>query len=241
VSESPTLTDLLDDGALMSFEHQEHLIEVLGEHRWDVTFDPPRLAFSGDHPLVCTRFHLLGSAAPGPQSWLWSWANPTNYRPEVTALAASLRDFGLEHGIPELANGEIPFTELPGSPTDPLRVTWLMGELAKSVSGNWTLYMGDAGRGTRIGMLVEHPDFTLPEPGPSQVMRIMREGIASLQLPDHKRALHSYAVRRGLDFAFNEDRSTMSFTWPGVESVAVIAFDERGRVTRMYATERAES
>ncbi|WP_206055121.1 DUF6882 domain-containing protein [Nocardia sp. CS682] len=235
--ESPTLEQLLDDAALMSFEHQEHSIEVLGEHRWQVSYEPPRFEFFGEKPLVCTRFHVLGTAAPGPRSWLWSWANNDWYPPEVTELARSVRDYGLRHGISALCTDEVPFAELPGAPTDPNRATWLMGELAKAVSGSWTWYSCDVGGGTRLAVLIEHPDLALPAPDLMHTMQALT-GVFKLDLPDHKRALHSYAMQRGLTATFATDGSTMRIAGPGIE--VAIAFNERGLVTAMSSSTGAE-
>jgi hypothetical protein len=225
---------LLDDAALMSFEHQLHLVEVLGDHQWEVNFQEQRFAFTGAHPLVCTRFHLLGSAAPGPQSWLWSWANPTSYPPAVTALAASLRDFGQQHGIRELASGEIPFGSLPNSPTEPNQVAWFMAEAAKAVSGSWTSYVGDAGGGTRLAVLIEHPDLVLPPPAPTRIMRVLQQGAAELPLYDHRRALHSYAMRRGLGATFSTNYAQLQITGPGFG--ATVQFTDRGLIAAVSAT-----
>jgi hypothetical protein len=228
VSESPTIDQLLDDAALMSFEHQEHLIQLLGQHRWDVAFQPPRFTFTGDHSFECTRLHVLGSAAPGPSSWLWSWANVNaGYPAEVTALAESVREFGARHDIALLAEGEVPFEVLPGAPNDPGRVAWIMGELAKAVSGTWTSYTGDIGRGSRLLVLLEHPDLGLPPAGRLTISRVL-EAVFRLQLPDHRRAIHSYAVRRDLNPVFSADQSVLSLTGPDFETV--IRFDEQGLV-----------
>jgi hypothetical protein len=228
VSQSPTLIQLFDDSALLSFEHQLHLSELLGQHRWEVNFDERRFEFVGDHPLVCTGLHLLGSAAPGPRSWLWSWANPWGYPAEVTGLAASVRDFGQRHGIPELANGEVPFDALPGSPAEPNQIAWMMGEAAKAVSHRWTSYTGDAGGGTRLAVLIEHPDFALPAPAPARVMRVLQQGLLEVPMNDHRRAVHSYAVGRGLAPAFNGDFSQLTITGPQLE--AVVHFNDRGLI-----------
>jgi len=40
-----TLTDLIDDAALFSLEHQLHLVDVLGEHDWHADLRAPRLEF----------------------------------------------------------------------------------------------------------------------------------------------------------------------------------------------------
>lgn len=43
--------------------------------------------------------------------------NPAAYPETVTGLAQSARDFGIHHRIGELANMEVPFATLPGTPT----------------------------------------------------------------------------------------------------------------------------
>ena len=59
-------------------------------------------------------------------------------------------------------------------------------------------------------------------------MRVLGEGLASLPLSDHRRALYGYAVRRGLEAAFSPDRARLTITGPDFEVVA--EFDEQGRV-----------
>ncbi|MBF6171566.1 hypothetical protein IU476_08785 [Nocardia blacklockiae] len=222
----------MDDAALMSYEHQEYMGEVLGVPAWAVAYEPPRFTFTGDRELVCTRFHVLGTAAPGPQSWLWSWANPDWYPDEVTALAESVRDYGVRHGISLLSEPEVPFAEFPGSPTEPVRVNWLVGELAKAVSGSWTWYSAPVGGGTRLAVLVEHPDLVVPAPDMLRVSRVM-QAVDKLGLPDHRRALHSYAVRRGLDAGFSEDGSKLYVEGPGLR--IAVAFNENGLLTALSA------
>ncbi|ALG14333.1 DUF6882 domain-containing protein [Kibdelosporangium phytohabitans] len=213
------IDELLDESALMSFEHQEHMLAVLGEFRWDATFRPPSFRFTGDRTLECTGFHVLGSAAPGPQSWLWSWANKeADYLPELVELALQAQAYGVEHGISLLVDDEVPFADLPGSPTDPVRVAWMMGELVKAVTHTWTMYNGNLGRGSRIAIMVEHPDLELPPPSVSSMSRIV-DALDRLQLPDHRHALHRYAVVRGLGVEVNDAQSTMSLTGPDFETV----------------------
>lgn len=64
----PTLAMLLDDAALFSLEHQLHLTDVAGDHAWSVDLDVPEFRCTGATPRTCS-VHLLGSAAPGLQSW----------------------------------------------------------------------------------------------------------------------------------------------------------------------------
>lgn len=234
MSETPTLTNLLDDAALLSLEHQLHLEEVLGSHTWQVDMREGRFEFTGDRPLVCTRFHLLGTAAPGPRSWLWGWANPSGFPEPLVALSASLREFGERYGIAALASAEVPFDALPGSPTEPAEVAYLLADAAKAVSGRWTYYSGQVGGGTRAAFLIEHPDFELPPPDPARVLRLLGQGLASLPLTDHRRALYGYAVRRGLGAMFSPDHARLTITGPAFEVVA--EFDPQGRVASINGT-----
>ena len=79
-------------------------------------------------------------------------------------------------------------------------------EAAKAVSNVWTSYSGEVEGGTRaLPSSLEHPDFALPAPDPARVTRVLHEATAELELHDPRRALHSYATRRGLDPAFDRD------------------------------------
>ena len=230
----PTFSELLDDAALLSLEHQLHLADVLGEHSWRVDMARQVFEFTGDEPRTCTRFHLLGSAAPGPGSWLWGWANPTGYPQPVVGLGEYVRDFGRRHRIRELTEPEIAFDELPGSPADPNLVAAMFVEAAKAAANNWTAYTGDAGGGTRAAFLVEHPDFAPPTPEPARVMRVLQESLATLPLTDHRRAFHAYATRRRLNPSFDADGSLLTMNGPGL--TATVHFDPRGRVDDISAT-----
>jgi hypothetical protein len=227
----PTFQELQDDAALLSFEHQLHLSDIIGEHAWDADLAEPRFSFTGSHPLTCTKVHLIGSAAPGPKSWLWSWANPFSYREEVLELAQFVRDFGERHNIPELSTAEVPFDALPGAPTDPAQVASLMMEAAKAVAKRWTGYQGPVGGGTRAGFLIEHPEFALPAPEGPRVARVLQQSLVDLHLNDHRRAYHAYGVNRGLSVQHNGPQ--MYIAGPGF-SVSV-QFNPQNLVTAMSA------
>ncbi|MEV0383650.1 DUF6882 domain-containing protein [Nonomuraea sp. NPDC050643] len=232
MSDPLTFANLLDDAALLSLEHQLHLEEVLADHNWNVDLQRQHFEFvTSRGTITCTRFQLLGSAAPGPDSWLWAWANPSGFPQPLTETSTRLRDFGQQYGIPELASAEVPFGALPGSPSEPHLVAGLLTEAAKAVTGSWTSYNGDAGGGTRVAFLVEHPSFQLPPPEPARVMRVIQQALTGLRLTDHRRALHGYAVKRGLGVGFERDHARL--TGPGFE--ALIEFDEYGRVIGIKA------
>jgi uncharacterized protein DUF6882 len=223
-----SLAGLRDDAVFLSLEHQMHLTDVLGEHEWRANFDVPSFSVTGDRPRTCTAVHFLGSAAPGPRSWLWSWATPSGYAPAATRLAEWLHGFGQQHGIAELTTPELPFADLPGAPDDPGRAAWVLAEAAKAASGRWTSYTPDVGGGARFALLIEHPDFELPPPERLRVMRVLQEGLLQ-GITDHRRAVQSYAALRGLDIAWTEESAAL--TAPGLS--LNIDFDALGRIGKI--------
>lgn len=225
----PTFAELQDDAALLSFEHQLHLTDTVGIPPWSADLAVPRFSFGGDTPLTASAVHVLGSAAPGPGTWLWSWANPVGDHPAAIALAEQLREFGAEHGIPEFTEPEIPFADLPGSPTEPLHVVSLMMEAAKAVTKRWTGYQGPVGRGTRLGMLIEHPSFVLPEPDGLRVSRVLQQGVVDLRFADQRRGFRSYAVNRGLRLLETETQMRIE----GQTFTVTANFDDRNLMTAM--------
>jgi hypothetical protein len=236
VPESPTFTGLLHDAALYSMEHQLHSIDVLGRHSWRVDVAEAWLRFDGAEQRTTTRLHVIGTAAPGPRSWLWAWAGWPGCAPEALELAESVRDFGRRNDIPLLTEPEIPFSELPGTPGDANLAAFTVLDAVKEVGGSWTAYTTDFGGGTRGAFLVEHPDFQLPPPEPERVMRILKRYVTDppRTITDHRRALHSYATRRGLAAEVDEHRSKLKIVGPGLE--VIIGFRPDGVVSAMSST-----
>nr|WP_042180055.1 DUF6882 domain-containing protein [Kibdelosporangium sp. MJ126-NF4]CEL14185.1 hypothetical protein [Kibdelosporangium sp. MJ126-NF4]CTQ88552.1 hypothetical protein [Kibdelosporangium sp. MJ126-NF4] len=224
-------TTLQDDAALLSLEYQLRLFDVVGLAAWKMDLAEPRFDLTRDDgtTVTCTDVQLLGSAAPGPQSWLWAWANPSGYRDDVLLAANEAKRFGEQHGIPELANAEVPFADLPGSPTDPAVVASLMMEAAKAATGRFTGYQGPVGGGTRAGFLLDHPDFRLHEPEFLRVSRVLRQGLAELTFYDQRRGIVSYAQRRGFGVAHSERVTRISS--PAV--TADIRFNEKNQHVAM--------
>src|SRR5690606_2263267 len=152
----------------------------------------------------------------------------------VTALSASLRDFGAQHGIAELARPEIPFDALPQAQGAPNAVAGVFLEAAKAVSGSWTSYTGDIGGGTRAAFLIEHPDFRLARPAPARVTGGRQQGLGALRLPGHRRALWSDPQRRGISAAVAPEAGSSRFSCPGFG--ATVTFDAHNRISSIQAS-----
>ncbi|PWJ47383.1 hypothetical protein SAMN06264364_13831 [Quadrisphaera granulorum] len=241
-----TLQQLLDDAAFLSLEHQLHLDGLLGDHTWDVDLSEghfafraaetgagPLLAEAPDGELVATRMHLLGTAAPGPRSWLWCWANPVGFGDVVTGLARWLRDFGGRHGVPELSQPEVQFAELPGAATEPAQAVGVVLDAAKAAARRWTSYSGDVGNGTRAAFLLDHPAFALPEPSGPRTLRVLLERLSGPTLGDHRRAVASYAGGRSLAQHWEAEHAAVRLAGPAFE--LRVRFDELGQIAGVDA------
>jgi hypothetical protein len=222
-----TLADLFNDAALLSLEHRWHLGEIVGDHNWRVNLDEPWFEFIGERPLTCRGVHLLGSADPHSESWLWAWANPAGYSEEVTRVSAHLRDQGEELGIPELARAQLPFGTLPLAQRRPDMFALQLTEAAKTLSGHWTSYIADAGQGTYVACLIEHPAFTLPAPTLERTLQVVAQGVLEPSVSDQRRAVISYATRRGL----GQQADGTSLSLVGADFGLTVCFDDQGRVS----------
>lgn len=230
-----TFTDLMDDAALISLEHQLRMVDVVGMAGWSMDLAEPRFDLLGEERTLSTSdVQLLGSAAPGPQSWLWAWANPAGYRADVLRAALRVRDFGEKHGLAELAEPEVPFASLPGSPAEPAVVTSFMMEAAKVATGWYSGYQGPANdAGTRLGVLLRHPELSLPAPEGPRVTRVLQQGLTELRFGNQRRGVHAYAKRRdGLEVEHSGDVTRI--TGPGSFTVD-LRFDDQDRFTAMTA------
>lgn len=231
---SPGLTALVDDAALLSHEAQLHLTDLHGsDARWGVDLGEGTFTYHGEASATYP-VQLLGSAAPGPRSWLWGWANPSGYSPAVLRAATAARTLGETYGIPELTSGEVPF-DAPDSDVAQREVApgyAVSADLARAAavaSGIWFTYSGAVSGGTRVWMLLE--GLTLPPATFARVGRLLPEVLQAGVVTDHRRALASYATLRDLG-------------WDGQHLVLpdgsfTITFDEQGRISGIDGTSGA--
>lgn len=221
MTEALTLDLIVDDAAFLSYEHQLHLADLaeqLGEHSWHVDLDTRTLDLAGQRTLRTTA-HLLGSTSEDAGSWLWGWANPSGFSPQVTEVGAQVAELGRGHGVRELADPEIPL-----EPDTAARLT----DAAKVITGHWTSYSGEAGPGTRVYFLIDAPELALPAPSTPRCLRVMAESLGTGMVHDHQRALASYTRFRGIAATNGHDGTPVRMQLPDGE--ITVAFDDIGRI-----------
>lgn len=221
---SPGLDALVSDGALLALETQAHLTDVFEHHpSWGVDLASGTFTFSGEGATSQTfGVQLLGSAAAGPRSWLWGWANPAGFPEPVLRAAVAARELGEKYQIPELTSGELPFPEDDAEGHDLAIRLWIATRVA---SGEWFGYRGEANPGQWVYMLLTGDGLSLPEPTVARTLRVATEALQLGLLSDPWRAFSSYATLRALDW----DGTQLTLS----DGVVTIGFDEQGRVRSM--------
>lgn len=220
--ESPLFTKLVDLGAMLSHEHQLVAQERIAEHGFQFDMARGVVAFTGPRPFEAPM-HILGSAAPGPRSFLWSWANEASgIPPALTAVASQLREFGATHGVPEFSQPELPFAE----GTDGV-VTWSRLAIAatKAKGSVRTFVPAPAPGGTVVLVLVDSPEFALPAPDAARTMRVITETLAATALSTHSNAVYWYATERGIPVDWNGGSPVL--TLPGARLEVMVDDSDR--------------
>ncbi|QJW36007.1 DUF6882 domain-containing protein [Cellulosimicrobium protaetiae] len=219
---APALQELVDDAAFLSHEHQLHLADLHGDDAWGAEMSTGTFTFTapGGETATC-RLQFLGTAAPGPGSWMWAWHNVNGFPDDVLRAAGRTRESGLrEAGEPEL-----PLTD---------DLPYRLALATKAVTGSWTHYSAPVGGGTRAWFLLEDESLVLPAPSVPRVVRVLSEGLLSVTVVDHRRAVASYSSARGLEAT--DDGGTAELTLP--DGHVTVRFDEHDRIAGIQATAR---
>ena len=192
-----TLTDVLDDGAFISVERQRRLGDLVGADgpygdRWNVDLTVGVLSFTGRDGTLETPAHVIGTAAPGPGTWMWAWQNVNGFPHAAVARSEQVRDFGTRFGLAELTTPEVPLRGEPRQDAVEYAV------VAGLVAGGWPHYTAAIGGSTIVALVVEEPRAALPEPSAATAATVIGEALANGAVVDHRRALAAYAELRGL-------------------------------------------
>ncbi|MGM7423923.1 DUF6882 domain-containing protein [Cellulosimicrobium sp. ES-005] len=222
---APALQELVDDAAFLSHEHQLHLVDRHGDDAWGAEMATGTFTFTApDGGTTTCRLQFLGTAAPGPGSWMWAWNNVNDFPDDVLRAAEKTRETGLR----EATEAELPLTD---------DLPYRLALAAKAVTGTWTHYSAPVGGGTRAWFLLDADDLALPAPSVPRVVRVLSEGLLSVTVVDHRRAVASYAVARGLRTAQGDGAVELALP----DGSVTVRFDERGRIAGIAATGRAVS
>lgn len=219
---APALQELVDDAAFLSHEHQLHLADHHGDDAWGAEMAEGTFTFTAATGETATcRLQFVGTAAPGPGSWMWAWNNVNGFPDDVLRAAEKTRETGLH----EATEAELPLTD---------DLPYRLALAAKAVTGSWTHYSAPVGGGTRAWFLLDADHLALPAPSVPRVVRVLSEGLLSVTVVDHRRAVVAYATARGLETT--DDGGALTLTLP--DGSVTVRFDEHGRISGIEAASR---
>jgi hypothetical protein len=225
------LQSLADRAALFTALRQDALVtatEELGDHRWDADMTAGTITFTSHADpsrQVVTRAHLVATIAPGPRSLLWAWAHPQG---DAEGIAAQLRAHGLEQGIAELFDPELPF------PADaPADESWIaaaahtVGGAAIEITGRSPYYSAPIGGGTRAVFLLDAP---IPALTVAAAVIALPRILSGLALADARTAVWDLARLAGWNLTW-ADENYSGASVADASGSAMFRFDEQARIT----------
>ena len=211
-----TLTDYLEQYALIALEKQDKLDLLVGEHTYDLDLDAGKIRFNDslEFPI-----QVLGTESDNTLSWLWAWADEqTEEVPEGLLRAArQLKDWGAREGLQEFT---LPSMDLDRA--DGHFLSMIAGEICGA-----SCYFRDAYEGGAAFVLLfdkridAQPSFDL-----SRLSRRLLDLISRYDL-NHRNALLSYFRIKGLSPTEAGDLITGTLETGEVLSAA---FDNAGRL-----------
>lgn len=190
-----TLQDLIDEAIFISTEHQARLAELTGESDWAVDFSAPSFSLKSD-PSVTLTPYLLGTESEQRGSWIWAWQELGHFPAQVVSAAVQSREAGERLGVQELATDELLLSE---------GLARRLTLAAKAATGIWAHYPATAGGGVRAWLLVDGPQFELPEPTVQRMGRVMAQALQTGTAVHHQRAVDSYARLRGAHISWDTE------------------------------------
>ena len=193
MTDSDIFVACVDNGAFASLEAQiafEETVETID--RWNADLAAGEVTFESGGTARVMKAQVLGSAAPGPQSWLWSWAN-SSISQDATTVAQQLRAYGEQHGVPEFVSAELPL----GVRDDGDELWKRIAIAAGAMYPEWRTYLpAPIGGGSIAPLLIQHSELVLPALGIPRLIRVLTQGLQYVEIANASRAISAYAAAR---------------------------------------------
>ena len=197
----------VDNGAFASLEAQIVFEETVGTiDRWNADLAAGEVSFESGGTTRVMKAQVLGSAAPGPQSWLWSWAN-SSISQDATSVAQQLRSYGEQHGVSEFVSAELPL----GGRGDGDELWKRIAIAAGAMYPEWRTYFpAPIGGGSIAPLLVRHSDLELPTLEIPRLIRVLTQGLQYVEIANASRAISAYAAARDIPILWEANVGTLT-------------------------------
>lgn len=221
VAASERFLQLLSDHAVVGFERQMALADLVAGHAWELAdADAGEITFSGLAPFAAS---LLGTEAAVEPTWLWGWANQAAELPESAASRArQLRDLSAARNVVEFRNPRIIVDPVLYGHTISLAAVGALGARAYFR----TLYRGGA-----AFWLIDDPQVPVPKWNATRCARMI-EGGTQLAGIDTRRAVWAYLLHHGAEAHWIEASRRITADMPDAARI-IVTYDPDLRVERV--------
>ncbi|UJP08792.1 hypothetical protein L2X99_09715 [Microbacterium sp. KUDC0406] len=224
------LRPLAARAALFSALRQDQfvmVVDALGEHRWDADLPAGTITFASvadPSRSITATAHLIASIAPEAHSVLWGWAHPMG---AVDGIAAKLRDYGSQYGMPALSEGETPFPEgIADVDAWVIDAAHVVGGVAGELTGRAPYFAADAGGGTRAVFVL---DGVLGPLTVADAVVALPRILASAELSDPRTSVWDLARLAAWNLQWTDEAFTGA-TVNDASGSATFRFDEFARI-----------
>jgi hypothetical protein len=218
----PDFSSLFCRHAAASFDKQLHFATLVGELNWHLDLASGLLTFADKYHWPA---QILGTEAEDSQTWLWSWANEASQIPtRLQGAALMLRMLGQHHGIPELAEPQLPLDVVNGH---------TLSMIASGVCRADAYYRCPYDGGAAFVLIKDENFPRCTEPPLRRLTSVLPQAISSLDIPNHRLALTGYLEYYGLPF---QQEGTEVVVRENGEAMLTATFDELNRLTKLEAT-----
>ncbi|HEY3450797.1 MAG TPA: hypothetical protein VGK67_30855 [Myxococcales bacterium] len=217
--------DLYDENAVIAWDKQLLLSEILGECRWDFSLRTGVLEFTRPgRSTIEVPAQILGSESEGAGTWLWAWANTASQIPaQLVEASLELRMWGEANGVEVLCAPETPLDEVDGH---------TLSIVASGMLAADGYYRGPHDGGAVFFLI---PEGALNRPLPPALPHVattFTEAIRQLPIRSHRRALLGYLDAYGFETV--QEVPMVRATCADGELTA--HFDSLGRLAKLEST-----
>lgn len=245
-----TFQNIVDDGALLFLEthhFQDDRFEEWGYQRWNTedALASLNLHFA-ERTMTVNDTVFLGTAGPGPRTFVWAWANPNVVpTPAQQALFEQIVAFGGHYSIPELTEPEIPFATLvPEYADEEVMLSGAKGGAtlcgfkiavaARMISGISNHFISDIGGGSTAVVAYQHPELELGRASALTFQFRLMEAMSGGLITDHRRAVESFARLRLSTLPSEIEPRILELRFD--DGVIKVGFDENNRLSNLEAS-----
>ena len=220
---TPGFRQLLNRFAMLGFEHQLSLVDVLGaDPEWRL-FPREAMAQFGEHRY---SVQVLGSRADESNTWLWAWANPKSGVPaKALESVKRVRQVGKKRSIGEL--------EVEALPLDNFDFDAHTLALVGTAVAGLPAYFRFPYEGGALFAAFDPVELHLPEADLARIARVIRESVVRFEL-DQRTAFNAYVEAHGA--RVTGTKADPVAQWPDGRTLAV-RFDGQGNLVEVETPE----